>query len=81
MSNKLDRDPDRLLGNYSQYVLWNHRPITEKEEYTYMMNIKRKNIQEISRKIFDMSQIMVIYSGKKNQSREIYKTLNKYGII
>lgn len=81
LSNKLDRDPYRLLNKYSKYILWEHQPITEKEEYSLMMNIKRKDIQEVSRKVLDMSQIMIIYSGKKNQNREIYKILNKYGIM
>tara|TARA_B110001469_G_C9637367_1_gene319761 strand:+ start:958 stop:2271 length:1314 start_codon:yes stop_codon:yes gene_type:complete len=80
ISNNLDKDPSRILNRYSRYILWGKEPITEKEEYDFLLDINQNNILKMSREIFDFSKMMIIYSGKTNVNDKINKLLKQFKI-
>ena len=77
---KQNKSPNRLLNNYSTYMLWNKKIITDKDEHQMFMDITKKDIKDIANKIFDMSNIMIMYSGKTNKNKDIKNILKKYNM-
>ena len=77
---KQNKNPNNLLKKYSTYMLWNKKIITDKDEHQMFMDITKKDIKNIANKIFDMSNIMIMYSGKTNKNKDIKNILKKYNI-
>ena len=44
------------------------------------MDITKKDIKNIANKIFDMSNVMIMYSCKTNKNKDIKNILKKYNI-
>ena len=61
-------------------MLWNKKIITDKDEHQMFMDITKKDIKNIANKIFDMSNVMIMYSGKTNKNKDIKNILKKYNI-
>jgi len=77
---KQNKNPNNLLKKYSTYMLWNKKIITDKDEHQMFMDITKKDIKNIANKIFDMSNVMIMYSGKTNKNKDIKNILKKYNI-
>ena len=77
---KQNKNPNNLLNKYSTYMLWNKKIITDKDEHQMFMDITKKDIKNIANKIFDMSNVMIMYSGKTNKNKDIKNILKKYNI-
>ena len=77
---KQDKNPNNLIKKYSTYMLWNKKIITDKDEHQMFMDITKKDIKNIANKIFDMSNVMIMYSGKTNKNKDIKNILKKYNI-
>jgi predicted Zn-dependent peptidase len=77
---KYQKNPEKIINEYSKYLLWNKKIVTEVEEFKAFSNINKNSLKEIANSIFNLNNIIICYDNKKNIDNEINKLLKKYSL-
>ena len=71
------KNPDDVLLNYSQALLWNKPIISFNNEYVNLGNIDKEKIKNQANKIFKQSNLVLCYDGNKKMNKNILDLVNR----